>query len=496
MRLLLPFLLCLSAVTSASASYRLTSDVSKAQELVFKLRFAEAAPFLAKAAQEDPSNLLVASVRCKQYFLTAFLSEEESALKAFLDEAEALDDRIESSKPAADERYAAFVQGELSVFRVLLHTRNRDFIAAAWDLNSCHSLITRNKKKFPGFLPNEMVHGAVTAALGAIPSEYEWLLRMVGLDGDIESGKNEITHFLRNASGTPYACFMDEAAYTLASLHYSLTPELPADSFLLEQLELRSPENDLLKYAYTGLLQKNRQNDHALEIIGTSSAAEEGVYPMAFMHLRRGHLLLCRMDTACEKELRLFVGGFKGTSFIKSAWQKIAWNRLLQGDMIGYRSAMNVCKKYGAALFDEDKDAQREAEDGIPPNRYLLRSRLLFDGGYTSEALKAITGIPSDSFPSVRDKLELTYRYARILHVTGRTEQAMVYYEKTLKNGENSSYYFSANSALMMGEICERRNDLVKAREYYHRCLSMRDHDYQNGIDQKAKAGLKRVDSR
>jgi hypothetical protein len=72
----------------------------------------------------------------------------------------------------------------------------------------------------------------------------------------------------------------------------------------------------------------------------------------------------------------------------------------------------------------------------------------------------------------------------------------MVYYEKTLKNGENSSYYFSANSALLLGEIFERRNDPVKAREYYHRCLSMRDHDYQNGIDQKAKAGLKRVGSR
>jgi len=42
----------------------------------------------------------------------------------------------------------------------------------------------------------------------------------------------------------------------------------------------------------------------------------------------------------------------------------------------------------------------------------------------------------------------------------------------------------------------EERKDYTKAKEYYEKCLSMRHHDYQNSIDQKAQAGLDRVKSR
>ncbi|MFM2134866.1 MAG: hypothetical protein RL021_266 [Bacteroidota bacterium] len=495
MRLFLSFLLFISAAQTASASYRLTPDVAKAQELVFQLRFKEAAPLLLKAEKDDPANLLVASVRCKQYFLTAFLDEQEASAEFFENAAESLHDRIDADMKKGEDRFAAFVKGELLVFQVLLHTRDRKFIAAAWELNSCHSLITRNTKRYPDFLPNELVHGAVTAVLGAIPPEYEWLLRMVGLDGNVESGKGRILKFIKSCPSSPYFCLMDEAVYTLTSLQYTLTPDQPMDPFLLERLEKQSPGSDLLKYAFTGLLQKTRENDRALSVLG-DEAAHPGTLEIPFIHLRRGQLLSCKLDPAAEPELLRFLRDFKGNSFVKAGWQRVAWLRYLRGDLAGYHAAMVACKSSGVVLFDDDKDAQQEAESGMPPNRYLLKARLYFDGGYYAEAMKSITGIPSDSFPSVRDKLELTYRYARILEGMDRKEQAVNYYEKTIKNGENSRYYFAANSALLLGQYYEDKKDFAKARLYYERCLLMRDHEYQNGIDQKAKAGMARVGGR
>lgn len=90
----------------------------------------------------------------------------------------------------------------------------------------------------------------------------------------------------------------------------------------------------------------------------------------------------------------------------------------------------------------------------------------------------------------------MTYRYARILEGMDRAEQAVNYYEKTIRNGEATTYYFAANSALILGQYYESKKDFVKARLYYQRCLLMRDHEYQNGIDQKAKAGMARVGGR
>ena len=70
---------------------------------------------------------------------------------------------------------------------------------------------------------------------------------------------------------------------------------------------------------------------------------------------------------------------------------------------------------------------------------------------------------------------------------------AIQYYEQTISNGKNYSYYFAANSALMLGILYEGKGNAAKAEDYFRVCLNFRDHEYQNSIDQKAKAGLNRL---
>jgi len=48
----------------------------------------------------------------------------------------------------------------------------------------------------------------------------------------------------------------------------------------------------------------------------------------------------------------------------------------------------------------------------------------------------------------------------------------------------------------MMGLLYEEQKDDKKARYYYQQCLSMRRHDYQNSIDQKAQAAMERLDAK
>jgi len=92
-----------------------------------------------------------------------------------------------------------------------------------------------------------------------------------------------------------------------------------------------------------------------------------------------------------------------------------------------------------------------------------------------------------------KEKLEYTYRYGRLFHKTGDYQKAILNYSATLQNGETSHYYFAANSALMLGMLYEQLRDIEKAKSYYKYCLSMRRHDYQNSIDQKAQAALEKL---
>lgn len=144
-------------------------------------------------------------------------------------------------------------------------------------------------------------------------------------------------------------------------------------------------------------------------------------------------------------------------------------------------------------MIDEDKDAQYEAENLDMPNKRLLESRLLFDGGYYSQALSSLVGDIHRDFPNYRDQLELTYRMGRILQMMGQTDKAIRYYETTIKIGSSSPYYFAANSSLMLGMIEEERMEMDKAKHYYKQCLDMEYEQYKNSIDQKAQAGLDRL---
>ncbi len=143
--------------------------------------------------------------------------------------------------------------------------------------------------------------------------------------------------------------------------------------------------------------------------------------------------------------------------------------------------------------MDEDKDAHQEAVSKEVPNIILLKSRLLFDGGYYRQSWAEIGGKPVDSFPRFRDQLEVTYRLGRIMDKLGITDKAIQYYSQTYKNGLSQTYYFAANSALLLGILYEEKEEYSLATDYYKKCLSLRDHEYQNSIDQKAQAGIDRI---
>jgi tetratricopeptide (TPR) repeat protein len=178
---------------------------------------------------------------------------------------------------------------------------------------------------------------------------------------------------------------------------------------------------------------------------------------------------------------------------LRSAYQKLAWINLLLGNKKKYIDWIHYCKTTGANLTDEDKEATEEFRTGDAPNPVLLRSRLLFDGGYYKEALNEIAGKSIHYFPRFKDQLEVTYRLARIFQRLSLNDKAIPLFEETIKNGASSKYYFAANSALLLGNTFEEKNESDKAENYYRICLSMRNHGYQNSIDQKAKAGLARL---
>jgi tetratricopeptide (TPR) repeat protein len=184
---------------------------------------------------------------------------------------------------------------------------------------------------------------------------------------------------------------------------------------------------------------------------------------------------------------------FQGNSFIKSAYQRLAWISLIKADTNGYNNYLKRVQLFGNTSIDGDKQAEKEAQSKHIPNALLLKSRLLSDGGYYAKADNILSNLDNNHLKSDYEKLEYQYRISRNNHKWGKTNLAKTDYVKTILLGENQKWYFAANSALQLAIIYENEGNRDKAVQYYKKCLSMNYDEYRTSISQKAKAGLERV---
>jgi tetratricopeptide (TPR) repeat protein len=103
-----------------------------------------------------------------------------------------------------------------------------------------------------------------------------------------------------------------------------------------------------------------------------------------------------------------------------------------------------------------------------------------------------LKGKTIDSFPKPEDALEFAYRTARIFDDMGKHDDAIEYYQHTIKLGKTRQEYYAARAALQKGWIYEKRGQKALAIASFKQCLEMGDHEYKDSLDQRAMSGIKR----
>lgn len=486
------FLYSLWTCTPVSAYYEFDKNLEKAYAAVIRLRLEEGAALLKKEHIEKPGNNLTLLFENYIDFLKAFISEEEERFVVLKKKTSERIRQLNRDKDGPSSPFHLYATSEMILQEAMLKVKFREHVSAATDIRKAYKLIQKNKAIFPTFPLNEKLSGFMHTLVGAVPREYHWLVELAGMEGTVSGGTAEIVRLYNELEGGEYACFREELLFYLSNIHNSFAKNEMHGEQLLDWMQPFTMVSPLIRYCYANVSMKMGRNEDALRVLQFSSEST-GVFPFYFLRYKIGLARLRRLDLAADQDLIGFVADFKGSNYIKAAWQKIAWVSFLRGDLLKYNECMAKCRAYGTQFVDEDKEAMNEALSGELPNAILLKSRLLFDGGYYKEALAGIAGQPLDSFPRYRDQLEVTYRLGRILMRLKQTEKALEYLKQTLKNGANSHYYFAANSALLLGNYYEDQGELFQASIYYVKCLELENHEYQNSIDQKAQAGLDRI---
>ncbi|MCC7231999.1 MAG: tetratricopeptide repeat protein [Bacteroidia bacterium] len=474
------------------ATYQLSTNLKNAYTLLMHLHQDSALALISREEMAHPENQLAILFRNYSDFLNAFLSEQKNDFEFLKKRSAERYRQISRMNAEENSPFHLYALAEILLQEAMVKVKFRENVSAATNVRKAYKLIERNSVLFPTFPLNSKLYGFLHVLVGAVPREYQWLVDIAGMEGTIPQGLEELSTLYKSLEGTGYACYREEILFYLSTIMNSFSAHEPFSVQLQNWMLPYTMNSPLIRYSYCNLAMKEGKNDDALRILRIPF---DHILSPAFplLDYKCGLASLRKLDRAADQDFLRFVHEFRGMNYIKSAYQKLAWSALLQGDIRGYHDYMEMCRDSGTAWVDEDKDAMTESVSPQPPNVPLLRARLLFDGGYYQEALAEISGKPIADFPRYRDQLEVTYRLARIMEKTGRKNKAMEYYEQTLKNGSSSRFYFAANSALLLGSMYEEEGNSYRAEEYYKKCLSMEDHEYQNSIDQKARAGLDRL---
>lgn len=491
-------LLLLSGITAQSQYiYDFNKNCREAYTAIISLEFEKGSQMIESEKKRNPNNNIPYLLENYIFFLTVFIGEENDTFKELDKKKNAIITRLNQGDQSSP--YYQYSLAQVNLQWAVARMKFKEYVSATLEINKAYRLLKRNRADFPDFLPNLINLGLLHTMIGTIPDNYNWAKRMVGIDGSIDQGVNEILTVLKEAMvNENYSHYKAECLFYLSFIQINLmtNKEKTFDFLKLIEEDKTSLKSPLAVYAIARIYMSNGQNDKAISVL-TRRPVGENYFPFYFLDYLTGLTKLHRLDDDAHTHLLRYVINFKGSNFIKDGYQKIAWHYLVHGDADKYKEYISRAMRFGSTIVDADRQAQREAETGVQPQVNLLRARLLFDGGYYEKAIEELTmNIKPESLSNKSESLEYVYRLGRIYHEWGKIDQGIIHYEKTISQGSESETFYAANSSLQLGLIYEEKGNFDKAKKYFLLAQNMKNTEYRNSINQKAKAGLNRIENR
>lgn len=483
-------LLLQHGANAQSFHFTFDKECAEAYRRILSLQTKEGNTLLNAIARKDPQNFIPYLLADYSDCIELLFNGDERKLNPMYLRAER---RLRLLEQADDKSpWYRYAQANIYFHQALVHLRFGDQLKAAARLRKSFQLLKENIRRFPEFEENKVLLGLQTCSAAAIPDSYKWLASLIGIRGDIRKGIS----LLRNYREThePEEDFLYREALIFEHyLRFYLMGEPEQALHSLNQKTAKEVNNWMYSFLRANLALNSRKAESALAIL--SAAEKSGAfdrYPM-FIY-EKAEALSCSENPTSSSEWYLsFLKAYKGNSFVKDSYLKLAWMQHISDNRTAKEAYLKLLRSVGNTLTEADKQAQKFAESPIWPAAALLEIRLLVDGGHYSLAKEKIKLLSEESLPTKGDKIEYLFRYGRIMEELKDTEQALHYYAQTIELGKTQRLYFAARAALQQGFIYERNGKRDAAKERFRFCLSLRNHDMQNAIDQLAKAGLNRL---
>jgi len=474
--------------TIAQKTFDFNENCRSAYQQITMLKLDPGQAILNEERKQHPDNLIPYLLENYIEFFRLFFNEEPELYAGLSKRVGQRLDRIEEGPH--DSPYYLFSKSVINFQSAAVRIKAGGQWEGGWQFRRAYADIRKNQQAFPAFGPNLMFSGSMKAAVSVIPDGLKWLGNILGVKGNMDEGIADLEKFL-TLRDDQSLLFRNEAIFYYVLLRYYLRNDKEA---IFEFIRAQQPDvknNHLFTFMTANLHINNQQSAVTESIIkGRNMSPEYLTTPVWDLEL--GYARLNHLDDDAPFYFKRFLAAFKGDYYVKDVLQKLSWHYYIHDDMKQAEYYRSLMRKRKGENSEADQLAAKDAERSQWPDKLLLKVRLLNDGGYYHEALGLLHGKRAADFPDPRLQLEFLYRVARLFNDLNREEHAMTYFRQVVAAGRNRKEHYAARAALQLGMIYEQRKDCKSAIAWFNTCLHMKDHDFKNSLDQRAKAGINR----
>lgn len=471
------------------ADFYFNQNCKNAYKKIFELKLKEASDLIRNERVQSPDNKI--SVYLEDYlnFIKILANQKESEFKRFNN---SFYFRIrEIKKGSKKSPWYHFCISEMYLHSAMIKMNMGSYVSASVDIKLCRKHLHKNLKKFPGFEPNWKINGAIQLIMDSIPENYKWFSDLIGFSGDLNTGFGEIDKYysysIKNSFSSIEALLIK--SYLLYS--YSDNPE-NAYNFIVENSDTDT-KNPLILYFHALFALKSGHTNETIRLI-ENYLSDQNSFEIIYFDYLLGLSYLYKLDNRTVSSFSRFLDNNESMNYITSAYHKLSLYHYLTSNMNLFKSCKNSALTRAHAHTETDKEARAEFTANTIFHPVLLKARLVFDGGFYSDAEKLlITNKDIADSKEINIQGEYFYRLARTKYKQGKQEEAEKAFLKIMEMAGNLKKYFVPNSALHLAYINENLGKKVQAKFYYEKCLKLNNYEYSFGISQKAKAGLIRL---
>lgn len=421
--------------------------------------------------------------------------ENKSKYEPFIEQQE---QRINSlEKLDENSPYRNFLIAEIHLHTAFIKLKYGHEIKGANQVIKAYRILSKNANRFPLFLPQQKSLGILHIVIGSMPKKYQWITSLLGIKGNVMQGVKELENVVQHDN-----VFAMEAEMFQFILSTYIIANLGDKSKALITFMQKYPQNLAITFVGTSLLIKLGKSETALNFIKKRPISSEYLsvpffdYFLGEIYLQKGKYV--EADNAYQD----FIQNQRGFNFLKEANYKIfLCNDLNSEGKIDPKYLNNVLK-VGETIVEPDKIALKVAQQILKKNTFtsptekkLKKIQLATEGGYYQEGLSLLEKMDESSMPKVKDRVEKIYREGRIYHLMGKTEKALISYQKVLiLSPEQPIWSYAPRSCLYIGNIKQFEKDKSKAIYYYKKALQYENYEGSNGVEIKAHAGLNELE--